>query len=52
LFLVAQSQNPRSIRQVEKELADLRKVIREVSAGHEKVRGIKAQDSALIATAV
>jgi ribosomal protein L29 len=49
---VAQSQNPRSIRQVKRELADLRKVIGGVSARHEKVRGIKAQDSALTATAV
>jgi hypothetical protein len=52
LFLVARSQNPRSMRQVEGELADLRKVIGGVSAGHEKVRGIKAQDSALTAAAV
>jgi hypothetical protein len=52
LFLVAQSQNPRNIRQVEEELADLRKVIRGVSAGHKKVRRIKAQDSALTAAAV
>jgi hypothetical protein len=52
LFLVAQSQNLRSIRQVEEELANLRKVIGGVSAEHEKVRGIKAQDSALIAAAV
>jgi hypothetical protein len=35
------------MRQVEEELADLRKVIGEVSAEHEKVRGIKAQDFAL-----
>jgi hypothetical protein len=40
------------MRQVKRELADLRKVIGGVSAGHEKVRGIKAQDSVLIATAV
>jgi hypothetical protein len=40
------------MRQVEEELADLRKVIREVSAGYEKVRGIKAQDFALTAAAV
>jgi hypothetical protein len=40
------------MRQVKGELADLRKVIREVLAGHEKVRGIKAQDFALIAAAV
>jgi hypothetical protein len=40
------------MRQVEEKLADLRKVIRRVLAGHEKVRGIKAQDSALIAAAV
>jgi hypothetical protein len=52
LFLVAQSQNPRSIRQVKKELADLRKVIGEVLAGHKKVREIKAQDSVLTAAAV
>jgi hypothetical protein len=52
LFLVAQSQNPRSMRQVERELANLRKVIEEVSAGHEKVCEIKAQDSALTAAAV
>jgi hypothetical protein len=49
---VTQSQNPRSIRQVEEELADLRKVIGGVSARHEKVRGIKAQNSALTAAAV
>jgi ribosomal protein L29 len=52
LFLIAQSQNPRSIRQVKKKLADLRKVIKEVSARHKKVRGIKAQNSVLIAAAV
>jgi hypothetical protein len=40
------------MRQVKKKLADLRKVIEEVLAGHEKVRGIKAQDSALTAAAV
>jgi ribosomal protein L29 len=49
---VAQSQNPRSIRQVKRELANLRKIIRGVSARHEKVRKIKAQDSALTAAAV
>jgi hypothetical protein len=49
---VTQSQNPRSIRQVKEELADLRKVIGRVSAGHERVREIKAQDSALTAAAV
>jgi hypothetical protein len=52
LFLVAQSQNLRSMRQVERKLADLRKVIGGVSAGHKKVRGIKAQDSVLTAAAV
>jgi hypothetical protein len=40
------------MRQVEKKLADLRKVIGEVSAEYKKVRGIKAQDSALTAAAV
>jgi hypothetical protein len=40
------------MRQVEEKLADLKKVIRKVSAEHKKVRGIKAQDSALTATAV
>jgi hypothetical protein len=40
------------MRQVEEELADLRKVIKEVSAGYEKVREIKAQDSALTVAAV
>jgi hypothetical protein len=40
------------MRQVEKKLADLRKVIRRVSAEHEKVRGIKTQDSVLTAAAV
>jgi hypothetical protein len=49
---VAQSQNPRSIRQVKKELADLRKVIRKILAEHKKVHRIKAQDFALIAAAV
>jgi hypothetical protein len=49
---MTQSQNPRNIRQVEGELADLRKVIGKVSAGHEKVREIKAQDSVLTAAAV
>jgi hypothetical protein len=52
LFLITQSQNPRSIRQVKRKLADLRKVIGEVSAGHKKVREIKAQDSALTAAVV
>jgi hypothetical protein len=49
---VIRSQNPRSIRQVKKELTDLRKVIEKVSAEHKKVRGIKAQDSVLTAAAV
>jgi hypothetical protein len=49
---MAQSQNPRSMRQVKKELADLRKVIREVSARHEKVHRIKAQDFVLTAAVV
>jgi hypothetical protein len=40
------------MRQVKEKLADLRNVIREVSAGHEKVCGIKAQDSVLTAAAV
>jgi hypothetical protein len=40
------------MRQVEKELADLRKVIEGVLARHKKVREIKAQDSALTAAAV
>jgi hypothetical protein len=38
--------------QVKKELANLRKVIGGVSAGHEKVRGIKAQDFVLTAATV
>jgi hypothetical protein len=50
--LVAQSQNLKSIRQVKKELADLRKVIGKVLTGHKKVREIKAQDFALTAAAV
>jgi ribosomal protein L29 len=49
---VAQSQNPRNIRQVKKKLANLRKVIGEVLTGQEKICEIKAQDSALIAAAV
>jgi hypothetical protein len=49
---VAQSQNLRSIRQVKKELADLRKVIKEVLARHKKIYKIKAQDSVLTAAAV
>jgi hypothetical protein len=49
---VARSQNPRSIRQVKKKLADLRKVIGEVSAEYKKVREIKAQDSVLTTAAV
>jgi hypothetical protein len=40
------------MRQVKKKLANLRKVIEEVSARHKKVRGIKAQDSVLTAAAV
>jgi hypothetical protein len=52
LFLVTQSQNLRSIRQVKEELADLKKVIGGVLAGHGKVREIKAQDLALTAAAV
>jgi hypothetical protein len=40
------------MRQVKRELANLRKVIRKVLAGHEKVRKIKAQDSVLTAAAV
>jgi hypothetical protein len=40
------------MRQVKKELADLRIIIREVSAKYKKVREIKAQDSALTAAAV
>jgi hypothetical protein len=40
------------MRQVEGELADLRKVIRKILAGHKKVRGIKAQDSVLTTAAV
>jgi hypothetical protein len=50
--LIAQNQNLRSICQVEKELADLKKVIEEVLAEHKKVRRIKAQDSVLTAAAV
>jgi hypothetical protein len=38
--------------QVKKKLANLRKVIEEISARHRKVRGIKAQDFALTAAAV
>jgi hypothetical protein len=49
---VTQSQNLRSIRQIKEELTDLKKIIRRVSAEHKKVRGIKAQDSVLIAAAV
>jgi hypothetical protein len=52
LFLVTQSQNPRSMRQVKKELANLRKVIGEVLVEYKKVREIKAQDSVLITVAV
>jgi hypothetical protein len=40
------------MRQVEEKLANLRKVIEEVSARHKKVRGIKAQDFVLTAAAV
>jgi hypothetical protein len=40
------------MRQVKKELANLRKVIGEVLARHKKVYEIKTQDSALTATAV
>jgi hypothetical protein len=40
------------MRQVKEKLANLRKVIGEILAGHGKVRGIKAQDSALTAAAV
>jgi hypothetical protein len=40
------------MRQVKGKLANLRKVIGEILAGYEKVRRIKAQDSALTATAV
>jgi hypothetical protein len=40
------------MRQVKGELANLRKVIGKVLAEYEKVRGIKAQDSALTAAAV
>jgi hypothetical protein len=49
---MTQSQNLRSIRQVKRELADLRKVIGGVSARYEKVCGIKTQDSVLTAAAV
>jgi hypothetical protein len=49
---VAQSQNLRSIRQVKKELTNLRKVIREVLAKYKKVRRIKAQNSVLTAAVV
>jgi hypothetical protein len=52
LFLITQSQNPRSIRQVKEKLADLRKVIKKVLTGYEKVYKIKAQDSVLTAAAV
>jgi hypothetical protein len=38
--------------QVEEELTNLRKVIGEVLTRYKKVREIKAQDSALTATAV
>jgi hypothetical protein len=40
------------MRQIKKELANLRKVIKEVSAKYKKVYEIKAQDFALIAAAV
>jgi hypothetical protein len=40
------------MRQVKKELANLRKVIEKVLARYKKVHKIKAQDSALIAAAV
>jgi hypothetical protein len=40
------------MRQVKKELADLRKVIKKVLARYKKIREIKAQDSALTAAAV
>jgi hypothetical protein len=40
------------MRQVKKELADLRKVIEKVLTRHKKVRGIKAQDSVLTAATV
>jgi hypothetical protein len=40
------------MRQVKKKLANLKIVIEEVLARHRKVRGIKAQDSVLIVTAV
>jgi hypothetical protein len=49
---VVQSQNLRSMRQVKRELADLRKVIRKVLTRYKKVRGIKAQDFVLTAAAV
>jgi hypothetical protein len=52
LFLVARSQNLRSIRQVKKELADLRKVTGEVLARYKKIREIKAQNSVLTVAAV
>jgi hypothetical protein len=40
------------MRQVKKELANLKKVIRKVLTGHKKIRRIKTQDSALTAAAV
>jgi hypothetical protein len=40
------------MRQVEKKLANLRKVIKKVLAGHKKVCEIKAQDFALTAAVV
>jgi hypothetical protein len=40
------------MRQVKRKLADLRKVIGEVLAGHKKVCRIKAQDFVLTAAAV
>jgi hypothetical protein len=40
------------MRQVEKKLADLRKIIGEILAGYKKVREIKAQDFVLTAAAV
>jgi hypothetical protein len=40
------------MRQVKKKLTDLRKVIREISAGYKKVREIKTQDSVLTTAAV
>jgi hypothetical protein len=52
LFLIVQSQNLKSIRQVKKKLTDLRKVIREILAKYKKICEIKTQDFVLTAVVV